>query len=263
MEARVQRVLIWSGPLMVAVWFLTFIFVMGFFPPSNPAATAQEIVDLYARGEIRIKIGCVITMAASALLVPWAVAISGQLKRIRGAKALADTQMISCGVLSLEFIFPIGIWMAASFRYDNRAADVTEAIHDIGWILFVTVIWSVWVQMIAIAAAIFIDRGSPLILPRWIGYLSIWVSMLILPAGMVLFFKQGPFAWNGIVGIYIPLAAFAIWVTAVSLMVHRALTQQIAEGTEPGSVSRDGAEAAVPWVPRVAASDPTNSNALP
>jgi hypothetical protein len=234
MEARVQRVLIWSGPIMVAVWFVTFIFVMKFFPPSNPAATAQEIVDLYAGNTVLIKIGCVIAMAASALLVPWGIAISGQLKRVRGAKALADTQMVSCGVLSLEFITPIGVWMAASFRFDNRAADVTEALHDLGWILFVTVIWSAWVQMVAIAAAILIDRGPTLILPRWIGYLSIWTAMLILPAGLVLFFKHGPFAWNGIVGIYIPLAGFAIWVTALSTAVHRALTQQIAEGTEPG-----------------------------
>jgi hypothetical protein len=244
MEQKVQRVLIWSGPLMVAVWFFTFIFVMKFFPPSNPAATANEIVDLYARREIPIKIGLVITMAASALLVPWGVAISGQLKRIRGAKALADTQMVSCGLLSLEFITPIGVWMAASFRFDKRAADVTEAIHDIGWILFVTVIWSVWVQMLAIAAAILIDRGPTPILPRSIGYLSIWAAMLILPAGMVLFFKHGPFAWNGIVGIYIPLAGFAIWVTAVTIAVHRALTAQISE--DSARVSTLGLKAQVP-----------------
>ncbi|BDX33360.1 hypothetical protein TUM20985_39070 [Mycobacterium antarcticum] len=238
MEWRVQRVLIWSGPLMVAVWFVTFVFVMEFFPPSNPSATAQQIVDLYAHGEVRIKIGAVIVMAASALLVPWAVAISGQLKRIRRAKALGDTQMISCGVLSLEFITPIGVWMAASFRYDSRAADVTEAMHDLGWILFVTVIWSAWVQMVAIAAAILIDRRPTPVLPRWMGYLSIWVSMLILPAGLVLFFKSGPFAWNGIVGIYIPLAGFAIWVAALTVAIHRNLTTQIAEDDDSVEVPK-------------------------
>lgn len=234
LEPRIQRVLIWSGPLMVAIWFATFIFVMKFFPPSNPAAKAAEIVDLYRRGEISIKVGLVITMAASALLVPWAVAISGQLKRIRGAKALADTQLVSCGLLSLEFITPIGVWMAASFRFDDRAADVTEAMHDLGWILFVTVIWSVWVQMFAIATAILIDRRPTPVLPHWVGYLSIWAAILITPAGLVLFFKHGPFAWNGIIGIYIPLAGFAIWVGALSYQVHRALTKQILEGTEPG-----------------------------
>jgi hypothetical protein len=233
MEFRVQRVLIWTGPLMVAVWFLTFIFVMGFFPPSDPAASAQQIVDLYAGRTVLIKIGLVITMAASALLVTWGVAIFPQIRRIRGGEALGYIQMISAGVLSLEFITPIGIWMAASFRFDDRPAEVTRAIHDIGWILFVTVIWTAWMQIVAIAAAILIDRSPNPILPRWVGYLSIWAAMLIVPAGLVLFFKHGPFAWNGIVGIYIPLAGYAIWIGGLSLAIHRALTKQIAEDTEP------------------------------
>jgi hypothetical protein len=233
MEARVQRVLIWSGPLMVLIWFATFIFVMGFFPPSRPSATAEQIRDLYADNTVLIKIGLVIVMAASALLVPWAAAISGQLKRIKGARALASTQLVSCGLLSLEFITPIGVWMAASFRFDGRPAEVTEALHDVGWILFVTVIWSLWMQMWCIVAAIFIDRGDRPILPRWLGYLTAWAAVLITPAGLVLFFKEGPFAWNGIVGIYIPLAAFAIWMGAISYQVHQALTRQIADGTEP------------------------------
>ena len=233
MEARGQRVLVWAGPLMVLIWLAAFVFVMGFFPPSRPSATADQIQQLYAENTLLIKVGLVIVMAASALLVPWAAAISGQLKRIDGARALASTQFVSCGLLSLEFITPIGVWMAAAFRFDGRAAEITEALHDLGWILFVTVIWSLWIQMWCIVAAIFIDRRPTPVLPRWLGYLTAWAAMLITPAGMVLFFKTGPFAWNGIVGIYLPLAAFVIWVGALSYQVHKALTRQIADGTDP------------------------------
>ncbi len=216
---------------MVLIWFATFIFVMGFFPPSRPNATPEEIRRLYADNTVLIKLGLVIVMAASALLVPWAAAISGQLKRIDGAKALAATQFVSCGLLSLEFITPIGVWMAAAFRFDGRSAEITEALHAIGWILFVTVIWSLWVQMWCIVVAIFIDRGTEPVLPRWLAYLTAWAAILITPAGLVLFFKEGPFAWNGLVGIYIPLAAFAIWMGAISYEVHKALTRQINAAT--------------------------------
>ncbi|MCP6269743.1 hypothetical protein NL475_27140, partial [Klebsiella pneumoniae] len=71
---------------MVLIWFATFIFVMGFFPPSRPSASAEQIKQLYADDPTLIRIGLVIVMAASALLVPWAAAISGQLKRIDGAR---------------------------------------------------------------------------------------------------------------------------------------------------------------------------------
>lgn len=233
MELKVQRVLIWSGLAMIALWLGAFLFIAGFIPPSPPSSSADAIVGLYNDHSIAIKIGMVISMFGSALLVPYAVAISGQLKRIDGARALADIQMVSCALLSLEFITPIGIWMAASFRVDGRSADVTEAMHDIGWILFMTVIWSLWVQLIAIGVAILIDKRPEPILPRWLGYLNVWVAFLILPAGMVLFFKTGPFAWNGILGLYIPLTAFVIWMAAMTLVIHRNLNRQIAQTPTP------------------------------
>jgi hypothetical protein len=228
MEARVQQVLIWTGPMMLVLWLGAFLFIARYIPPSAPTASAADIVALYRGNTNAIKLGMVISMAGSALLVPWAVAISGQLKRIEGAKALADTQMASCALLSLEFITPIGIWMAASYRFDDRAADVTQALHDVGWILFMTVIWSLWIQLLAIAAAILIDRRSKPVLPHWLGYLSLWVALLIIPAGLVLFFKQGPFAWTGLVGLYIPLTGLVVWMLALSIVIHRNLSREIA-----------------------------------
>jgi hypothetical protein len=230
MEARVQRVLIWSGLGFIALWVGAFLFVAGFIPPSAPSSSADVIVRLYDNHSIPIKVGLVLSMLGSALLVPYGVAISGQLKRIDGAKALADIQMVSCALLSLEFITPIGVWMATSFRVDGRSPDVTEAMHDLGWILFMTVIWSLWVQLIAIAAAIFVDRRAEPILPRWLAYLSLWTALLIMPAGTVLFFKTGPFAWNGVAGLYIPLVGFVVWISAMSTVIHRRLTQRIAAG---------------------------------
>lgn len=90
-----QRVLAWSGPAMVALWIAALFFVAGFFPPSAPDTTTEQIVDLHAEHPSMIKFGMVVSMAATALLVPWAVALSGQLKRIDGAHALADIQMVS------------------------------------------------------------------------------------------------------------------------------------------------------------------------
>ncbi|WP_082612755.1 MULTISPECIES: hypothetical protein [unclassified Nocardioides] len=234
MEARVQRVLIWSGPLMMVMWVGAFMALAGYLPPSDPLDSAQAIATTYDDHAVAIKLGMVVSMAGSALLVPFGVALSGQLKRIDGAKALADTQMVSCALLSLEFITPIGVWMAAAYRSDDRPVDVTRAIHDLGWILFMTVIWSLWVQLVAVGVGALLDRGPTPVLPRWYAYLSLWESFMILPAGLVLFFKDGPFAWNGLFGIWVPLVTFATWILATVLCVHRALDRQIAEGSQPG-----------------------------
>ncbi|KQY58211.1 hypothetical protein ASD11_00635 [Aeromicrobium sp. Root495] len=234
MEARVQRVLILSGPLMMVMWIGAFLAIAGFIPPSDPSASADTIARMYTDSSTSIKVGMVIAMAGCAFLVPFGIAISGQLKRIRGAKALADVQMVSCALLSLEFITPIAVWMATSYRAEGRSAEVTQAMHDLGWILFMTVIWSLWVQLIAVGVAILLDRSERPALPRWLAYLSLWEALLILPAGTVLFFKDGPFAWNGAVGLYVPLVTYSVWILSTTWCIHRALGEQVAEGTEPG-----------------------------
>ena len=234
LEGKVQRVLIWLGPLMLLLWLGAFL-AAGYLPPHDPSDSSEQIANLYLDHPSLTKVMLVITMAASALLVPWCIAISGQIKRIPGAKALATVQMVSCSLLSLEFIYPVGMWMSISFRAEDRPVDITRALNDMAWILFVLVIWSVWVQMIAIAAAVLLDRRAEPILPRWIAYLTLWVSILIIPAGLVLFFQDGPWAWNGVIGFYIPLTALVIWMLSMTWTVHVALTKQIADGAEPAS----------------------------
>ena len=225
MEHRVLRALTWTGPAMMVLWIGAFIFIAGFIPPSEPTATAEQIVQLYADNTTGIRLGMVVAMMGSALLVPYAAVISAQLKRIDGGKALADTQFVSAALLSLEFITPIGIWMAVAYRFEDRLADVTRALHDTGWILFMTVIWSLWVQLIAIGVAILVDRQEQPVFPRWIAYLNFWVALLIIPAGLVLFFKDGPFAWNGLFGLYVPLGAYVVWFFAMTWAMRRNLKQ--------------------------------------
>jgi len=230
LELKVQRGLVWSGPAMIGILLVGFGFIAGYIPPQPPTLPPETLVGVYAEDVNAIKVGMVLSMLASALLVPWGVAISGQLKQIDGAKALADVQMASCALVSLEFITPIGVWMAASYRADETLPQVTRAFHDLGWLLFMTVIWSFWVQLVCIAVAVLLDRRERPILPRWIGYLNLWVAVLITPGAIVLFFKSGPFAWNGIVGFFCPLAGFILWFCPMAVVMHKNLTRQIAEG---------------------------------
>lgn len=232
MEARVTLALVWCGPLMTVLWIGAFVFVAGFIPPSDPMASAEEIVKLYAENTTGIRLGLVIAMLGSALLVPFGVAISRQLKNIKGAKPLADTQLLSCALFSVEFIVPIALWMGVAYRFDGRAADITRTLHDVGWIMFVAVTWSLWVQLIATGIAIFIDKKPVPTFPRWVGYLNLWVALLIIPTSTVLFFKSGPFAWNGLIGLYIPLASYVIWFIGMTWAMHKSLILEIRGGNQ-------------------------------
>lgn len=215
---------------MLVLWIVSFVALAGFIPPPSPEKTAAQVLAKYAGHTDAIRLGLMITLFASALLVPFSAAISAQMRRIEGAGApLAATQLCSAALLSVEFIVPIMVWQTAAFRFDTESARMTQMLNDMGWLMFVAVISSVIVQILALAAAIFTDEREEPVFPRWAGYFNVWVALVLAPAGVIVFFKHGPFAWNGLLGFYLPLTSYCVWMFVTFALLRRAIDQESAE----------------------------------
>jgi hypothetical protein len=212
---------------MLVIWVGSFVFLAHFIPPPNPTSSARTIQRMFEQHTFRIRLGLVLTMFGSALLVPFSAAISSQMRRIEGPnQVLAGTQIVQGGLLSLEFIVPIMVWLTAAFRPAAISASTVRMLDDMGWIMFVAVISSVCCQVAAIAFVIFLDKRTQPIFPRWAGYLNAWIAVLLAPAGIIVFFKHGPFAWNGLFSFWTPLTVYSIWVVAMTVLLRRAVTEQ-------------------------------------
>jgi hypothetical protein len=57
--------------------------------------------------------------------------------------------------------------------------------------------------------------------PRWAGYLNFWVALGGAGGGLAVFFKTGAFAWNGLIGFYIPVTTFILWIITMTVLMHR------------------------------------------
>src|SRR5262249_59457655 len=108
----------------------------------------------------------------------------------------------------------------------------------LGWLMFVMVFPAYTLQMICIAIAGFIDKSPHPTWPRWAAYLNLWVAFSGMGGGLAVFFKTGPFAWNGLIGFYLPISVFAIWLGITTVLLIRAIQRQAAEPEPqlPGAV---------------------------
>jgi hypothetical protein len=50
------------------------------------------------------------------------------------------------------------------------------------------------------------------------------VAVSFVPAGMLLFFKTGPFAYHGLFPFWLPVATFGLWVVLMPWACHQAIT---------------------------------------
>jgi hypothetical protein len=155
-----------------------------------------------------------------------------QLKRIEGTfSPMAYTQLSLGTVFILVFIIPVMIWFTAAFRPDGNP-EIIQRLDDLGWITFLVPVTTVFVQGAAITIVILQDKRNPSIFPRWFGYFNLWAMVDFQCGALIPFFKDGPFAWNGLLSWWIPLGVFTIWMLLLSYFLLRAISAQEREYTQ-------------------------------
>jgi hypothetical protein len=234
MNRTAQLVCAWAGPIMCFVWVVSFIALAGFIPPPSPLRGPDATLQMFHDHALAIRLGLILTLFASALLVPWCAVIAVQMSRIEGRRpVLAIVQLASGSLLSLEFIVPLMVWQTAAYRPTRERIQFVYMLNDMGWLMFVAVISSAILEILAFGAVILMDTRAHPLFPRWSGYFTLWAALLLAPAGIVPLFKDGPFAWNGLFGFYIPLFVFCSWVLTMTWLLCKTINRDVAEVDEP------------------------------
>ena len=226
MNLRANRACVWCGVAFVAVFTVGFWGIAGFVPPPDPSAGTQEIAAMFRDDATSIRVGMLLTALAAILIIPWAAAVSTQLRRIEGPNEVwASIQFGTAAIGALLFELLVFLWLVATFRGD-RNPEIVQTLNDMGWITIVGLIWTAALEAIVIGLAILGDKREKPILPRWAGYVNLWCATLFLPGQVNVFFKDGPFAWNGLISWYLPLTVFCVWFVVNLYVVLRAIGEQ-------------------------------------
>ena len=237
MNARTQRICVWTGPAFIGLFLAGFL-IAGFVPPPSPADDAQHIAAIFTQRTNRIRLGLIFMILGAPLLFTWCSAISTQMKRIEGRfSPLADAQLVVGGCGALLFLMPTLILEAAAYRPATRSPDITYALSDVGWLMFVGATSFALIQNLCIAVAVLGDTSARPVFPRWLGYFNLWTGLLFQPGIVIFFFTSGPFRWNGPFPWWMPLTVFGIWVAVMVVALLKAIGEQEHEAAGAGEIA--------------------------
>jgi hypothetical protein len=218
MSRRAQLACLGTGPLFGVLFILGAVLLARWVPPFvAPGDGPREVLRTFAEHADRIRIGTFLACIGSTLVLPWGLVVASQVRRSEGRSPLIAYVLIGCAAIaSVILVLTFCIWGTAVFRTSGIDPQLTRSLNDLGYIVFLFTAppFSLWAG--ALAFAIFNDDAESPVYPRWLGYLSGWVALLIMPAGLVIFFKSGAFAWNGLMTLYVPAVVFFAWLVAVT-----------------------------------------------
>jgi len=226
MSLRSQRIAAWCGPIFVVLFGAGFL-LAGFIPPPDPGMSAAETAAHYAENRMGVKTGVLLAMLGAGFYLPFTAVVALQLRRIEGAYSpWAYTQLAAGSSLVTLFIIPFMGMETAVYRADRSDDEIVRAFSDFGWMTFAGTIPPPTVQILTIAAVVLSSRNRNQVFPRWVGYLNLWVAISFLPAALLVFFHEGPLAWNGLFTWWLPAITYFGWIVVMLPMLLKAIASQ-------------------------------------
>ena len=216
----------------VPVGMVTFIagfFIAGYIPPPPAYDTPQQIAEFYRHDTNTVRFGLLLALIGFAMWGPLIAVITRQMLRIKPRHNVLAYVQLGSGVAAWQFLLvPVLLLTTAAFR-PERSPEITQALHDLGWIFLFMPFTPFVVQSLSIALAALLDFGPRPVFARWVGYLNLLEFVLFLPVGLLTFFKTGPFAYHGILVFWVPLAVFCVWLLVMSWASYRAVLDEYAQ----------------------------------
>ena len=187
-------------------------------------ASAAQVAAWFDENRTRIQIGCAVQALWPPLLI-WFLATVRSLAAAAGeAAARAATVALGAGlVFATLFLADVASLAVAALRPENMLAtpELAASLRDFSWLVMGMATPTVCALAAALAA---IALRHDAIWPRWVGWLAVAAGAAYALRLGTLFTTTGPFAADGLLGLWLPVTAIAALVCVASAVLVRTRT---------------------------------------
>jgi hypothetical protein len=190
--------------------------------PIAPDLTAEQTAAFFRENHAGMLAAGVYHVFGLSLYFVFVGGLTACLKKMEGSfSPYTNAYLMMTPFCFFTVLFTTVFFVETGFRPDLPDQTI-RLLSDLALLMF-TFTGANGVVLFAVAGfAILGDRNPQPIFPRWIGYVALGTAILSAPACMAVFFKSGPFAWNGLLGFKVPTQAFAVLIVSFLVGMFRA-----------------------------------------
>jgi hypothetical protein len=197
--------------------YLVAVLIMG--TPPEFDAPAGEVVAYLEDERTRIQVGAAIHAAWAPLFV-WFLATVVSIATNAGPPARrAATVAFGCGLVFLGlFLADVTALAVAALRPATLGAapELATALHDFSWLAMGMAAFLVSATLVAFGV---LAIRNAAVWPRWVGLMALAAAVAYALRVGTLFTTEGAFAADGVLGLWVPVAAVATWIAVASVVL--------------------------------------------
>ena len=189
----------YTGYAAIILFIIGGVWLGGMLPPIPNANDAPaELVAKVNDNLLNFRIGSIFMIASFALFGTFGAGMAAQTRRFETSPVFSYVQIVFAAAGTTIALLVAFAWSLMVFRPDTYEPSIL-------------LMWADFAYFLALFS---VPGREPF--PRWVAYVNLWAALLFAPGQMVIFFKDGPFSWHGIVAMYLPFIAFFAWIAVMS-----------------------------------------------
>jgi len=217
-----QWLCFWSVPVFYNIFGIVFVPLSWMMPPRPPSSSMSGIVQFMQSPNLLL--ACTILTFSMGLTAVGNGVYLSQIRRMSVSPAFRVTFLAgSMAGAIVGCLFPLFCFGLGAFRTGYRP-EILAMLYDFGYLAYIGSLGCFCVNWSAMGLAILLDKND--ILPKWLGYYTIWQYMTELFAAPVWIAKTGPFAWNGLLAFWFDMVIYVPWQFIVYVCIYKAIKRQ-------------------------------------
>lgn len=198
-----------TGCVLMTLMGIGFV-LGGFLPPPGPS-TAAPIATFYRDNVDLIRAAIISLIAGGTMFIPFGAAISDRIRTVPGIGPVAASTQMGAAIATATLMMVFGsILLVAVLRPDMPDSSY-QLLNHVTWMAWAGLWEPGALQAVATATAIFADKSTAPVFPRWVAWYSLFMAFGSLMGSLIPFFTSGPFAWNGFISFWVAAAVFFAW----------------------------------------------------
>jgi hypothetical protein len=218
----------WCGPIFSVLAFGGWFFLAHWYDPAGAGLSAEELRQWYDGRQFQVILGLSIFCVATAFLTIFSVQLGIWLWRYEGSPLMAISSMLG-GFAVVVYVFVSNcLWIGVAYRADTiENPEIMVMINDAAWFSFLVGWVGLTQQMLCVAVVTIRDRRAKPLVPRWVSIASIVGALLVPMANGCAFTMTGAFAWDGLLGFYVPIFIWGIWLDVHAFYMRREIRERL------------------------------------
>lgn len=178
-------------------------------PPPRASWALPRILQWFGDHHWGLLSGFGIIFVVGAFATASTALIVYSMRRMSVSPAFSWSYLIIYSLAAVPGMLLTCIALVVGAMRPDRSPELIGLLYDLGFLAFSGTMGIFLVGSLIWAVAILLDENG--ILPKWFGYFNICNALTEVVVATCLFYRDGPFAWNGVISFYINFAVFAVY----------------------------------------------------